>query len=266
MIALKDLPSKPWGASNSAASNMGLVEIPYGQVYDVADIPNYRNSNITSWSALRDEEEGDADGWARFLANTMAAEIGWRTVGRELLNFKEEDEIPYGKYQTSIILEMRNRVLQDSGINREIPYGTEAKPEKNYLDEVLAAANSTIDYWYYPMASYCYAYRPTNRTDLAEQFAEHNWFLPTMGEMMRLGYYVQAYYATEDSKFNIFKKPIEKGIIPNFSTNPYGTTGEFGGALNNFWGIKVYNGTYGAWSTSNPNKTSGGICRPMCIF
>lgn len=266
MVSLKDLPSKPWGASNSVESNMGLVEIPFGQVYDVAGIPNHRSSNVTSWSALRNEEEGDADGWARFLETTMAGEIGWRKVGRELLDFKEDDEIPHGKYQTSIILEMRNRVLQDSGINREIPYGTEAKPEKNYLDEVLDAANSTIDCCYYPMASYCYAYRPTNRTDLAEQFAEHNWFLPTMGEMMRLGYYVQAYYATEDSKFNIFKKPIEKGIIPIFSTNSYGTTGEFGGALNSFWAIKVYNGTYGAWSTSGPAKPSGGICRPMCIF
>jgi hypothetical protein len=39
--------------------------------------------------------------------------------------------------------------------------------------------------FYYPAASYCYAYEP-NVEGLAKQFKAHNWFLPSDGELIRI--------------------------------------------------------------------------------
>jgi hypothetical protein len=46
---------------------------------------------------------------------------------------------------------------------------------------------------------------------LADKFKEHNWFLPSAGELMRLGYYMNAYVHTNDKNenLNIFKPIFE---------------------------------------------------------
>lgn len=115
------------------------------------------------------------------------------------------------------------------------------------------------------MASYSYAYRPTNREDLDNKFSEHNWFLPTDGELLRIGYHFQEYYATEDNEFNIFKKAIDKGVFTAFKkATGYGSTSKAG--INQYHTLRLYNSSYGAFSMSTSSKESSLPSRPICSF
>ena len=48
--------------------------------------------------------------------------------------------------------------------------------------------------FYYPVASYCYAYQPSVRQGviLSDKFKSHNWWLPSIAEMYRILVYIGA--------------------------------------------------------------------------
>jgi hypothetical protein len=57
------------------------------------------------------------------------------------------------------------------------------------MSSVSASMGSGARMLYYPAASYAYAYQPTYREDIKEEFKAHNWFVWTAGEMVRFGYH-----------------------------------------------------------------------------
>lgn len=139
--------------------------------------------------------------------------------------FNENDIIPFGKYNTIMTIYERNKVLNDTLFINEsrihIPSNT-SRTEIADLDLVLSNLDNTytneesvlyeIPYAFtlaYPLISRAYAYRPyyvdpisdneeENKKriytlELNSEFAEHNWWVPSIGEYFRLYYYVHAY-------------------------------------------------------------------------
>ena len=118
----------------------------------------------------------------------------------EVTNYTQV-EIPVGKWQTLAIIRHRNKLIEANLSNtQDFPFlvnpstikasGTQSETER--LNEILYpmylsdshSYKHTLQF-YYPAASYCYAYEP-NVEGLAKQFKAHNWFLPSDGELIRI--------------------------------------------------------------------------------
>lgn len=98
------------------------------------------------------------------------------TVARDFGQWKAGDVVPYGMRQTLLIIEYRNRVLADAGW--EIPSATDWQTEMQKLRSLLSFhADNNGQAYYYPAASYCYAYEP-QADNLADKFKIHHWYLP----------------------------------------------------------------------------------------
>jgi hypothetical protein len=114
---------------------------------------------------------------------------------------------------------------------------------------------------YYPAASGCYAYEPTVKIGekIDSKFKKHNWFLPTLGELMRMFYYISSNKTMGD---NIFAKAINKGLMSSYFTgngNAYSSTERH---ASNAWAIW---GTIGQIYDINKWNTAECV-RPVCAF
>lgn len=278
MVALRDvLSGQYWGVVSSSLPDITLTDYPGTSVYDISAIPNLNGFGATSWESLRDAVTGDEDGWAYFDPSTESAgQIGWMTVKVAGAGYNVNDSVPYGKYYTAHIIDTRNKVLQDSQFNLEIPVKTDTTPETNVLtsllNQVQTSLSTTHKQLYYPIASYCYAYIPTTNKNLKDEFKEHNWWLPTFGELARLGYYCQEYYNPNNSddvknKFNIFKEAIDSGIMSPFTTSASYCTVNENYTFSQIQILAMYSSSYGRWypATSVKNGTSR-LARPICMF
>ena len=78
------------------------------------------------------------------------------------------------------------------------------------MSSVSTSMGSGARMLYYPAASYAYAYQPTYRDDLKEEFKAHNWFVWAAGEMVRFGYHYS------QSKEIIPAKDV--GVLKSLST------------------------------------------------
>lgn len=83
-------------------------------------------------------------------------------------------------------------VLTDSGINKPVPQETATMSEleclKKYIQDIVLANNSSYSQYYYPQASYSFAY--TLSVDKTE-VGLHKWYLPSSGEVTRFIWYMQ---------------------------------------------------------------------------
>ena len=275
MVALKDIPTTTYWGPHKTSLSVELADNPDLNIYDIAFLSNTQ-STLSSWQSLRDTVTGDEDGWAYFGPDSPEGQIGWMTVKEDGGDYIIGDNVPYGKYYNSRLMETRNVVLSDSNFSSfaEIPAKTDSLPESVILTSLLNTAassnggNETYKQLYFPMASYCYAYLPTTNKNLKDEFKEHNWWLPTFGELARLGYYVQEYYNPNTSELNIFKDAIDNGIMTPFETGsrPYMT-------INESWteamylAIVLYGSEYGTFSAPTSSKSATSRpARPICAF
>lgn len=273
MMGLSYIPSTNWGC-HSATQSITLQDYPNLSIFDIDGIPNISRVSTKKYSALRDEISGDPDGWKIFDVNTQSeGHIGWMTVKKEKGRFKEGDEVPYGQYYTECVIDTRNKILNDSGINLPIPQKSGNISEKTSLDNCLANVQELMGTayrgLYYPAVSYCYAYCPTTRADLDERFKEHNWWMPTFGEFIRAGYYYtqtrNPNNSTMPNPLNIFQNIINKGLMPTWPQTYELTTTE-----TNKDTVQGPIGYYGAFDTLQisgmAKNATGRTCKPICKF
>lgn len=220
MVALRDIPTgQTWGMTNATNTPIELVDSPDLNLYDIAQIPNVSSLGVGSFPALRDTMNGDKYGWKSFDPYTaQAGQIGWMTVIQSGGGYKAGDKVPYGKYFTACVMEVRNAILTDSAINLEIPKASSDESEAKNLEflinnAIIKMGSSNYKNLYFPTVSYCYAWRPTAREDLHESFKERNWWMPSGGEFLRLAFFVNQYMSETDPELNIFKKAAQKKII-----------------------------------------------------
>lgn len=187
MASLSDVGNIAWGVNQTDNPDIVLNEQFDLSIYDIVGIPNVPISG--NYSSLK-----NADQWNSFDPSSNAlGQIGFVTLTENILEHKKGDSIPFGKYYGLKIIDTRNKLLSDSALSLPIPEATETATESSVLSNLMSSVSASIGsgarMLYYPAASYAYAYQPTYREDIKEEFKAHNWFVWTAGEMVRFGYH-----------------------------------------------------------------------------
>ena len=105
---------------------------------------------------------------------------------------------------------------------------TEIENVRECIEKIIANM-SAVKYqqYYYPAASYCYAYEPKGLLEgeeLADRFKAHNWYLPSSGELARLYWY---YQRGKDDDKNIFKAALASGKMTDFTSSYRWSSSEY---------------------------------------
>lgn len=260
--------SQYWGIYSSLSVN--LEDNPDLSYVDIKNIPNLAYPSA-SFSGLRDEVSGDPDGWKFFdpLSNTLG-QLGWMTVETPIGRFKKGDIVPYGQYYTECVIDARNKVLSDSAYNLPIPTKNETTTESNslttLLSQVSTSLGATYKALYYPYASYAYAYCPTTKEGLKDEYKEHNWWLPTMGELARIAYYHHEYRFHTGSEYDILTPAINNKVMSGYTNNAhYMTINEIG--QDSVQILALATGTENRFYTaSNAKSTATRPALAVCAF
>lgn len=275
MMSLTTIASDKWGPASNQLSGITLADNPSVSVYDIAKIIN--NSPSVDYDQLRDDLTGDADGWAVFDGySDNRGQIGWRTFISDEFGYKIGDSIPWGQYNQLAILEVRDMCLSDSNIKLPIPQPIGTVSEYDivniYKNDAISNNGPHYDALYYPAFSLAYAYRPTQREDLLEKFREHNWWVTSLGELIRIAYLYQEYYNPNNSEdtinpLNVFKDAIDKGIMAEFSGNHLSSNEASSNTSTSFNYLNLYyNNTYHLYRSGQGSKNSKWIFRTVCAF
>ena len=166
------------------------------------------------------------------------------------------------------IIQHRNKILEDSGVNLPIPEATDLYTEQSmltqYIADVIANNENLSKYqqFYYPAASKCYAYQPTVKAgeELANKFKSHNWYIPSVGELMRMYWHARQGVNYDDDKIGaIFQKAIDAGILKDFSNSWYWSSSEYSQGYS--WYVYFSNGYF-----NGNGKVSSGMVRAVAAF
>lgn len=292
MVALSDMMSGNgivWGLYPNSGSGVYPIELQDDSNYSVYDIPTLDNFTSTgldnvvydsngnkSTNYIRPAnylDENTEDGFVNpdnalvgaghGIACASSKNNGKGTLNAELaiLNgvYKNGDEVPLGLVDTLRIIQHRNKILEDSGVNLPVPSQEGDVMEQSvltqYINDVIANNSNQSKYqqFYYPAASRCYAYQPSVAKDeiLADKFKAHNWYLPTSGELARFYWHTVYGPDYDDDKIgDIFAKATEQGSYSKFNTsNWYWSSSEISQYY--AWNVNFSNGYYGYWGGKN---------------
>lgn len=276
-VALSDYGGRVWGLYNSSDANNGMSGITLGDdpsygVYNLNRLPDISQGYKVSDSVMRDESNTDNDGFKDYgTALNTVSDIGFeevtdvmynQVVGKDGVTFGEYlakvglnigDKIARGQKYTLYIIAHRDKILQDSKVNLPVPKRTLEQTLAQNLASCISAVMSShsnaqkYQQYYYPAASYCNAYVPKVKDgeQIAEQFGEGRWFLPSIGEMSRFSWYHMKGYTI--------------GAANNIFAQAYTVDGKFlkpSGSW--YWSASEYSAVY-AWIIGPVSGQVGGI-------
>lgn len=223
-VALRDLDSLAWGLDSISMGNITLKDNPSLSVYDIADLNNQQiTQRYINDSIILDSSNILNDGFKEYSSDTEFGDIGFITITSTIYNklksyldkadLKTGDKISYGQFKTLTIIAHRDMVLTDSGINKPVPHETATMSEleclKKYIQDIVLANNSSYSQYYFPQASYCFAY--TLSVDKTE-VGLHKWYLPSSGELIRFIWYSQQ-GTSFDNKNAIFSQGVQDDVF-----------------------------------------------------
>ena len=166
-----------------------------------------------------------------YNSNINLGNLGFRLISATTYNslkdyledigIKSNSYIDIGQQETLYIIQHRDTILSDSNIAKEIPTKSSTWSEKERLtylinDIILTEGDAKYAQYYYPIASYAYAYEP-NVQNLNDKFKAHHWFLPSSGLLARISYYHQRGY--ENGLDAIFSNAVKLGVLKNTNLN-----------------------------------------------
>ena len=225
--------------------------------------------NVLDDSIYRDmsnEANGYFKEYDRF---TMFGDIGWQETMKRVkygdVDYKMGSYIPSGLYNTLCIMVHRDKLLNEFGY--EIPAKTENSTETQKLTMILrglgVSSNSNRHYLlHYPAASYAYAYSPmTDESKLDERFRSHKWFLPAIGDVIRLMYHT----SKTEGDDAIFAKAIKDGQFDKIYNSLWSAT-EFGYNNNSYDSGQQACACSTNGHPSTSMKVSTHSIRPICMF
>ena len=286
MECLNGATSCPWGlfgyTGNTDPDYMNNYVISGIQIegmndaYNVAGITDFgssglepRSDNDSVWyigdNNYRDEDSGDKYGFKTgFAANTGAGDLQLVKPTEEQKSmigagYVGDKKIPSGQQHTLAIIQHRNQILDSISypipsaqyVNSQITQ-TEIENVRECIEKIIANM-SAVKYqqYYYPAASYCYAYEPKGLLEgeeLADRFKAHNWYLPSSGELARLYWY---YQRGKDDDKNIFKAALASGKMTDFTSSFRWSSSEFSswGAWNVNFGSGYFDYGYHKYSS-----------------
>ena len=229
MVAMNDRPpmlKSQWGLNRSSNNNIVLSDgsTPYD-----TPIPNTDSVFGTSDERFTDEKYVDSNGeFITYASSFGAGQIGAVKITEQVYNslqvylddigVKKGDYIGYGQYFTLLGIKHRNTVLSDANVNLGIPQGSTATEERNSLNDLMQAVmdSHNADYcmYYYPVMSYAYCYAP-NVDNLVEKYGHHHWALSSIGELMRIYFYLE--HSNTGDDFDKLTSALNNGLIINTS-------------------------------------------------
>lgn len=228
-VSLSDEGSMPWGLYND--SNNGIPNISLsdhtelnGHIYDIPTISNITSGyNATDAYVLNDSSD-PSKGFKEYSNTQTLGDIGFQSIDNNIYDELKEyldraglqmnDMISAGQLKTLRIIKHRDTILEDSAVNLEVPAAEGDKTEMKSLNECIANVQSKYEtkyqQYYYPAASYCFAYAPTNLNAgevLDESMGANHWFLMSIGELSRVSWYYQQ--KGKSNGFDIFALALE---------------------------------------------------------
>ena len=254
-----------WGpTTNSTYGIPGLILSEENRdidVYDIQDIPNFSSTGLDSilpnnytWNDMC-VFDGEKYNFVKFSSNSAAGSLGFMTAQVNKNGYKIGDTVPVGKYYTSAIIYLRNKVLTDNNIvnlGLRIPmdnYNNSNENEFNDLYSLVERSNLiSNDYGklynlYFPGISACYAFQPTYASIILDKYKAHNWFMPASGDLTRIGYYLYLYATNNTTIMNKFKALFENNILTEsfFSSQRFMSINEstYHGTPDRSWSISL---------------------------
>ena len=294
MVALADIKgynastSIPWGLYSGDNTN-GITNITFDgitNVYDISTITNFGSTGLaatqeenlnSTWyirdDNYRDPDTGDKYGFVTGLGeNTGAGDIGLRDLTSSMFEvagagINEGEKAPTGLHHTLGIIAHRNQVLDAAGLSipaAQFKDGVRTKSEMENLYELISKIienngnAAKYQQYYWPAASYCYAYEPTvaDGEELAPKFKAHNWYLPAIGELVRQYWYYRQGLASD---LNIFANAINNAVMANYTASIRWSSSEH--IQTRAWLVNFSNGHCGYNS-----KFSSLVVRAVCAF
>ena len=294
MVALADIKgynastSIPWGLYSGDNTN-GITNITFDgitNVYDISTITNFSSSGLaatqednlnSAWyirdDNYRDPDIGDKYGFVTGLSeNTGAGDIGLRDLTSSMFEvagagINEGEKAPTGLHHTLGIIAHRNQVLDAAGLSipaAQFKDGVRTKSEMENLYELISKIienngnAAKYQQYYWPAASYCYAYEPTvaDGEELAPKFKAHNWYLPAIGELVRQYWYYRQGLASD---LNIFANAINNAVMANYTASNRWSGSERN--QSNAWHVGFSNGNF-----SGHSKYNSFVVRAVCAF
>ena len=244
-VSLSAYGSRVWGLYNSTDANNGmsgikLTDSPYMNVYDVKAIPDFTAGvNVTESSMI---DETKKDGFKEYSVLNSISNMGFVKVTQDIydelslyldrIGLSVGDMISTGQLYTIRIISHRDTILRDSGVNLPVPKAsgeiTEAQSLASCISSIIAMGNKYQQY-YFPAASYCFAYQPTNLKsgeELADCVKANRWFLPSIGEMSRLSWYAKN-GCNYENKYSIFSNSFADNVFKKFGNEWYWSSSEY---------------------------------------
>lgn len=292
MVALADIKgyndstSIPWGLYSGDNTN-GITNITFDgitNVYDISTITNFSSTGLKNAAEnnspnyirddnYRDPDTGDKYGFVTGLGeNTGAGDIGLRDLTSSMFEvagagISEGEKAPTGLHHTLGIIAHRNQVLDAAGLSipaAQFKDGVRTKSEMENLYELISKIienngnAAKYQQYYWPAASYCYAYEPTvaDGEELAPKFKAHNWYLPAIGELVRQYWYYRQGLASD---LNIFANAINNAVMANYTASYRWSSSEHG--QTGAWGVGFSNGGFGG-----NLKYGSFVVRAVCAF
>lgn len=293
MVAPANIGSFVWGLYPDGNNGVYPIELQDDENYSVYDIASITNIGSTGLAATGSQyhsanyieaenylDENTADGFVN-TAKTTAVGDGIASdgnTGKEVLSaelallsgsYKAGDEVPIGLAKSLKVIQHRNTILSDSGVDLPIPEATDNATEMSVLNDlinqVIANNGNTSKYqqFYYPAVSKCYAYQPAIKTGetLADKFKVHNWYLPSIGELCRLYWHSKKGPAYDDDKIGaIFQRAIDDGVFSDFSASYHWSSSE--GSQSGSWIVNFGNGYF----NGGGSKCNGFVVRAVAAF
>ena len=264
--------SDAWNETN-AIVGLELSDNPKYNVYDIQSIENISTIGTYDGTAyakevnVRDESaSGDADGFRIYPANCVIGDMGLFTLTSDFHGYRAGTKLPIGMVKTLRIIDHRDTILNDSGVNLPLPAAnalqTESENLKSLIDDlVLSQGANKYAQYYYPAASYCHAYEPTSLREgevLADKFKAHNWYLPSSGELCRLYWYHSKGYEV-GKEFAIFARGVADDLFTIFNSSSHWSCSE--GNSSNSWIVYFSSGNINSYY-----KLSSNVVRAVAAF
>jgi hypothetical protein len=180
-----------WGLYDDASYGVrGVTVDGYSSVYNtpVIDISSNGTGDIDNVAAMTS--------FKNYGRSTAVGDVGFVELTEDIGPFSTGDFIHVGQYKTLQIIRHRNRIL--NGVTSDVGSHTPQVPVANanqtetevltmLIADIVSKKGNNYREFYYPAASFCYAYQPTYALQpgevLADKFRAHNWWLPTLGEL-----------------------------------------------------------------------------------
>jgi hypothetical protein len=216
---------------------------------------------------MRDESDtGDADGFYKYATTHPAGDMHLVTLTADFHGYKAGTKIPVGLLKTLRIIDHRDTILNDSGVNLPLPSAnatqTETENLTSLINEIVSLYGaSKYRQYYYPAASYCHAYEPTTLREgevLNPKFKAHNWYLPSQGELARMYWYHSKGYEI-GKEFAIFARASTAKLFTKFNSSLHWSCSE--NSSHYSWYVYFFDGYF-----NYTNKINSYVVRAVAAF